>query len=392
MIQPSALSHEYDEGGPDRTVNRLPNAGAVHERIVLSVVVPTLNEYENVGELVARLNRTLADIAHEIIFVDDNSADRTWSAAKALAAQDRRIRCIRRVGRRGLSGACIEGVLSSSAPYVVIMDGDLQHDERCIPAMLELLMADKADLVVATRYTENASGAALGRMRGRISGLSTVLAERLFRTRVSDPLSGFFAIRRDRFESLAPRLSPVGFKILLDILISARGSLRTAEQPYTFRRRFAGASKLDLQVGLDFVGLLFAKATGDLVGPRFITFSLVGAAGLLVHLVSLRFALAVLALPFPPAQGLASLIAMTSNFFVNNAFTYRDCRLKGFALLRGFIAFCAICAVGVLANIGTADWLYTGHVTWWGAGLAGALMGAVWNYLLTRDLVWRPAS
>jgi dolichol-phosphate mannosyltransferase len=111
-----------------------------------------------------------------------------------------------------------------------------------------------------------------------------------------------------------------------------------------------------------------------------------------VHLVSLRFALAVLALGFPLAQGLASLVAMTSNFFVNNAFTYRDCRLKGFALLRGFIVFCAICAVGVLANIGTADWLYTGHVIWWGAGLAGALMGAVWNYLLTRDLVWRPAS
>src|SRR3954454_12333688 len=163
MIQPSALSHEYDQGQPDRTVNCLPNAGAVHGAIVLSVVVPTLNEHENVGELVGRLNRTLADVPHEIIFVDDNSADRTWSAAKALAAQDRRIRCIRRVGRRGLSGACIEGVLSSSAPYVAIMDGDLQHDEGCIPAMLELLMADKADLVVATRYTENASGVARGR-------------------------------------------------------------------------------------------------------------------------------------------------------------------------------------------------------------------------------------
>jgi dolichol-phosphate mannosyltransferase len=130
--------------------------------------------------------------------------------------------------------------------------------------------------------------------------------------------------------------------------------LRIAEQPYTFRRRLAGASKLDLQVGLDFIGLLFAKATGDLVGPRFVTFSLVGAAGLLVPLGVLRLALAVFALGFPVAQGVASVAAMTSNFFVNNAVTYRDCRLKGFAQLTGFAAFCAICAVGVLANIGTA--------------------------------------
>jgi dolichol-phosphate mannosyltransferase len=359
----------------------------------LSIVVPTFKERGNVAELVRRLDLVLAGIAWEAVFVDDNSPDGTAEVVKAIAAADPRVRCIRRVGRRGLAGACIEGMLSSAAPFVAVMDADLQHDERVLPAMLEKLQHGKTDLVAGTRYAQGGSATSFSAPRGAISRLATRLTHRLVGTALSDPMSGFFMMRRDRFDRLAPRLSPVGFKILLDIAITAGPSLRIAEQPYEFGERFDGESKFNAQIGVEFLGLLLAKMTGDLVDPRFIFFALVGAIGLVVHVLALRAAL--LVLPddmtdqFRIAQGCATMVAMTSNFLLNNELTYRDRRLKGWAMLRGFVLFCVFASVGVLANIDLASWLYVDRSRWLVAGAAGAIMSALWNYAMSTLFVWR---
>ena len=359
----------------------------------LSVVAPTFKERGNVAELVRRLDASLTGIAWEIIFVDDNSPDGTADAVKAIARHDPRVRCLKRVGRRGLAGACIEGMLSSAAPYVAVIDADLQHDEKVLPAMLARIEGGEADLVAATRYVAGGSAASFSEGRGAISRLATKLTHRLVGTPLSDPMSGFFMMRRDTFDEIAPRLSSTGFKILLDIAATGGGRLRIAEQPYSFGERFAGESKFNIQIGVEFLGLLLAKMTGDLVDPRFIFFALVGTIGLAVHLLALRTALFVLpddmADQFRVAQACATLVAMTSNFLLNNELTYRDRRLKGWAMLRGFVLFCVFASVGVLANIDLASWLYVDRSRWLVAGAAGAIMSALWNYAMSTLFVWR---
>jgi dolichol-phosphate mannosyltransferase len=354
----------------------------------LCVVVPTFNERDNVTNLVAKLDAALAGISWEVIFVDDNSPDGTWDVARAIAQAAPRVRCIRRIGRRGLSGACIEGILASSAPFVAVMDADLQHDEMQLPKMFALLQGNKAELVVGSRYLNGGDTGNFDSTRLSRSVFATTIAKKLLRIDIADPLSGFFMIRRDRFEQLAPSLSVQGFKILLDIVATARGKLRVIEVPYSFGQRLHGESKLDSSVVLDFLGLVLAKLTRDLVSLRFLLFALVGAIGLVVHLVALYAALAFSA-PFAHAQAFAALVAMTGNFLLNNLLTYRDQRLKGFAAIRGLLLFYLVCSVGFLANVGVAFSLYDQKPIWWLAGAAGALMGVVWNYAVSSLFVWR---
>ena len=356
---------------------------------VLSVVVPTFNERDNVTKLYRKLEATLDGIAWEVVFVDDNSPDGTWDVVRALARQDGRVRCIRRIGRRGLSGACIEGILASSAPYAAVMDADLQHDETQLPKMLSLLQSGQAELVVGSRYIEGGSADSFNRSRAGASALATEVANRVLGVRVADPMSGFFMVRRDRFEQLAPELSTQGFKILLDVIATAHGKLRTVEVPYAFGSRLHGESKLDSMVALDFVGLVLAKFTRDVISLRFLLFAMVGGTGLFVHLATLFVALQVLEFPFPEAQAAGAFVAMTSNFILNNFLTYRDQRLKGFAILRGLLAFYIVCSVGLFANVGVAFSVYDQEPIWWLAGAAGALMGVVWNYAMSGLFVWR---
>src|SRR3954452_2921571 len=355
----------------------------------LSVIVPTFNERDNIEPLLRRLETALAGVTWEVIFVDDNSPDRTWDVVRGLARQDTRVRCIRRIGRRGLSGACIEGILASSAPGAAGIDADLQHDESQLPKMLQLLESGHADLLVGSRYIAGGSAESFNKQRAGASALATEVAKRVLRVEIADPMSGFFMMRRDRFEELAPQLSTQGFKILLDIVAKGRGKLHGKEIPYTFGSRLHGESKLDAMVALDFLGLLLAKLTRDAVSLRFLLFAMVGSLGVLVHFAALFAALEAFDLPFPEAQACAAFCAMTSNFILNNFFTYRDQRLKGFAILRGLLLFYLVCSVGLLANVGVAFSVYDQEPIWWLAGAAGALMGVVWNYAMSGLFVWR---
>jgi dolichol-phosphate mannosyltransferase len=355
----------------------------------LSVVVPTFNERDNVTALYQKLEAALAGIAWEVIFVDDNSPDSTWQVVRGLARQDPRVRCIRRIGRRGLSGACIEGILASSAPCAAVIDADLQHDETQLPKMLALLQSGQTDLVIGSRYIEGGSAASFNKQRAGASALATEVARRVLRVQIADPMSGFFMIRRDCFEQLAPQLSTQGFKILLDVVASARGELRVKEIPYSFGARLHGESKLDSMVALDFLGLVLAKLTNDVISLRFLLFAMVGLLGVFVHFATLYIVLRGFHQPFAVAQGAGALLAMTSNFVLNNFLTYRDQRLKGFAILRGLLLFYLVCGVGLAANVGVAFSVYAQEPIWWLAGAAGALMGVVWNYAMSGLFVWR---
>jgi dolichol-phosphate mannosyltransferase len=355
----------------------------------LSVVVPTFKERDNVPLLVEKLARALVGIDWEVVFVDDNSPDGTAAVARKIGETDARVRCVRRIGRRGLAGACIEGMLASQARYVAVMDADLQHDETLLTAMLAHVR-DDADLAVASRYVDGGSAAGLSSAsREQVSKLSTGIARRLLGVTLSDPMSGFFMMRRDRFEELAPQLSSQGFKILLDIVATARGTLRIAELPFVFAERQHGESKLDARVALDFAALVLAKFTNDTVSFRFLLFCLVGLTGIAIHMTTLQVALSVAALPFGWAQTVATFVAITWNFVLNNMFTYRDQRLFGWQFVTGLIRFQVICAVGAISNVGIATAIYRYDPEWWIAGLGGALMGAVWNYVVSAAFVWR---
>ncbi len=357
---------------------------------LLAVVIPCYNEAANVAPLVARLDATLGGIAWEAIFVDDDSPDGTAQEARRLAAADPRIRVIRRVGRRGLASACVEGMLSTSAPFVAVMDGDLQHDEAALPAMLAAAEAG-ADIVIGSRHVAGgAVGQGLSALRRQVSDLGGWAARLLLPTPVSDPMSGFFLLRREVIEAAAPRLTARGFKILLDILLSLPQVPRVAEVPYVFRPRQAGESKLDALVLLDFAGLLLDKRFGGAVPLRFVGFALVGAIGVLVHLLVLTLAVRGLGLGFAPAQWAATLVAMTANFWLNNTLTYRDVRLRGADLWRGLLLFYGVCGLGAFANVGISSLLVTDEVAGWRlAGAAGALLTGVWNYAVSSTLVWR---
>lgn len=365
-------------------INRVSHAPAPE----LSIIIPTFNERDNVPLLVDRLRQALGEIAWEVIFVDDDSPDQTAELVKTIGASDARIRCIRRIHRRGLAGACLEGMLASQARFVAVMDADLQHEETLLVPMLSVLREDTADLVVGTRYAVGTAVDSFSARRQQISVLATRVARGILRVNLSDPMSGFFMLKRDACERFAPDLSQDGFKILLDIVITARGNLRIVELPYRFRKRHYGESKLDARVALEYGGLILAKVTNGLVSVRFLFFCLIGAVGVLIHLIALVFALNVIGVPFIWSHVIATFIAIASNYVLNNALTYRDRRLVGRAFLTGLVRFYIISILGAVSNIGIGSWLFSSQQKWWLAGLAGAIIGVVWNYLVASALVW----
>lgn len=351
--------------------------------------MPTFNERDNVPELVRALEEALAGIEWEVVFVDDDSGDATAEIVRTLAASNSRVRCIQRIGRRGLSSACVEGILATSTPYVAVMDADLQHDEALLPDMLARLKKDGLDIVVGSRHV---SGGSLGDWdsgRARISRLATRLSRGLVPVDLSDPMSGYFVMTRAAFMGCVRRLSSLGFKILVDLFASSPRPLRFAELGYTFRSRHHGESKLDSKVAWDYAMLLLDKTIGRWIPVRFVAFSLVGGAGVFVHMAVLALLFKTGTTAFTVAQAAATVTAMVFNYAVNNILTYRDRRLSGRAWLVGLASFVAACSVGALANVGVAEYLFGRGREWFVAGFAGILVGAVWNYSVTALYTWR---
>jgi len=362
----------------------MPRAGAE-----LSIVVPTFNERDNVIELVQRLTRALGDSAWEVVFVDDDSPDGTADLVREVAGENSRVRCLQRIERRGLSSACVEGMLSSSAPYLAVIDGDLQHDEQLLPRMLEILKKGDIDIVVGSRYAPGGDVSDWDAKRARMSRIAVRLSRVLVPQELTDPMSGFFMMRRSVLRSSVRRLSGIGFKILADLFASSTEKLRFQELPYRFKLRQAGESKLDSVTAWDYLMLLLDKLTGHIIPVRFVAFCIVGALGVGVHFAALALSTKLLNGSFIQGQAAATLCAMTFNFTVNNVLTYRDRQLHGWHWLRGWLSFVLACSVGGFANLGVAKVVYDWNYGWATAAITGILVGAVWNYAITTLLTWR---
>ncbi|WP_058554112.1 glycosyltransferase family 2 protein [Thiohalocapsa sp. ML1] len=363
---------------------------------LLSIVVPTFRERDNIAALLDRILGVVGDLRWEIVFVDDDSPDGTAAVVRRLAEDDARIRLVHRIHRRGLAGACIEGMLATTAPFVAIMDADLQHDERLIAEMLRALQDEPLDIVIGSRHVGGGSVGAWAESRQLASRVATRLSHFVLKADLKDPMSGFFMLRRELIDEVVRDLSGIGFKILLDIFMSARRPLRFKELPYTFGVRVAGDSKLDSMVATEYILMLLDKTIGRYVPTRFIPFAFIGGLGVFVHMAVLWALFRGLETTFVAGQAVAALVAMTFNFFLNNLFTYRDRRLRGWGLLRGWVSFTLACSVGAVANVGIATYLFhaapAGGLWWVASAVAGILVGAVWNYAVTAVYTWSPKS
>jgi dolichol-phosphate mannosyltransferase len=375
----------------------------MEKTLELAIVLPTLNERKNLRRLVERLDNALQGIAWEAIIVDDNSRDGTSDEARAISLEDPRIRCIQRIGRRGLASAAIEGMCATAAPVVAVMDADHQHDPKLLPGMLAAINSGDYDLAYASRFAEGASTEAWGRPdRVKASGFANKIARKVTGVDLSDPMSGYFMLPTAILRCDADRLSGVGFKILLDILATVDTPLRVKEFPLDFAARAEGESKLDRTVVFEFLIGLYDKWLGRIIPTRFALFGTVGAMGVVVQFAMLWLMLSVVLgerfvyghwssdeTTFNIANTIAALVAMTFNFVLNNELTYADKRLRGVGpLLRGWLNFAVTCSLGLLTNIGATAALKRMHINDVIAVLVGIVLAAVWNFALSSKFVW----
>lgn len=377
-------------------------AQAALRPLELAIVLPTYNERKNIATMVERIDKALSGIAWEMIYVDDNSPDGTADEVRRIAQDNPRVRCIQRIGRRGLASAAIEGMCATSAPFVAVMDADHQHDPALLPQMLAAVRSGDYDLAYASRFAEGASTEAWGRPdRVKASGFANRIANKVTGVELTDPMSGFFMIPAHILRADAHRLSGVGFKILLDILATVDTPLRVKEFPLNFAARAEGESKLDQTVVFEFLIGLYDKWLGRIIPTRFALFGTVGAMGVVVQFGALWVLLHLVfaerfvygnwseSATFNLANTLAATIAMTFNFVLNNELTYSDKRLRGFGpLMRGWAQFAATCSLGLLANVGVAAVLKTMGVHDVLAVLSGIVLAAVFNFSLSSKFVW----
>ncbi len=369
-----------------------PLADPIRHSPELSIVVPVFDESGNVAPLISELTLALEGVNWEVIFVDDDSPDGTSTRVRQLAQEHGRVRCVQRIGRRGLSTACIEGMLASTAPFLAVMDGDLQHDPEVLPKMLSALKVGDTELVVGSRYVDGGGLGDWDSTREKISRIATRLGRTVAPPTLRDPMSGFFMLRRSLLDATVHNLSGLGFKILLDIFASSPRPVVFREIPFVFRTRNSDESKLDSQVVWEYLLLLADKLIGRYVPIRFLSFILIGGLGLIVHLFVLRMGMTTLPVPFVVSQSIATVVAIIFNFSLNNILTYRDKRRYGWQWLAGLASFTVICGVGAIANIGIASYLFDQHSAWLWAAIAGSLTGAVWNYAVTSVYTWGKKS
>lgn len=228
---------------------------------MLSVVLPTYNEAKNLPELLPQIAAALKGIDHEVIIVDDDSPDRTWETALELVKDRSDLHVVRRIGRRGLSSAVIEGFLAAKGEVLAVMDVDGQHDVTLLET-LSAAVQKSGGIAIGSRYVEGGSVGAWDERRYLLSRIATRLALMLCRVKARDPMSGFFAIDRKTFQETLPRLNPKGFKILLDLLVHVRPDTPVIEVPFSFGQRKHGESKLSRRVQIEFIEYLYDVSFG----------------------------------------------------------------------------------------------------------------------------------
>lgn len=361
---------------------------------MISLILPTYNEAANLPILLPKILEVLHGRSFEIIIVDDNSPDGTAEITRKFGEEHREVRAIRRIGRRGLSSAVIEGFLAATGDTLMVMDADGQHDIGLLTKLADAI-AHGNNIAIGSRYVSGGSVGEWDERRFALSRMATRLAQKLCKVRVHDPMSGFFAIQRSTFEAALPTLNPKGFKILLDLLVHAPKGTQAIEIPFQFGKREHGESKLSRRVQLEFIEYLYDVTLGHIIPLTLVKYAIVGLLGVIVHIST--FVAAELVLPatsldllgfsLPLLLGIEAAILF--NFLLNNAWTFKSARLKGFAAFGGFCSYNIACLLGALANYPVTQHLFQQGFPQLVAVAVGAFVGMIWNYTMSRMLTWR---
>jgi dolichol-phosphate mannosyltransferase len=362
---------------------------------VLSLVLPTFNEAENITVLLPKLSKVLDGIPHEIIVVDDNSPDETWRVAQEVSKNEDRVSVIRRIDKKGLSSAVIDGFLAAKGDVLAVMDADGQHDMELLPNLYQAV-SDNKGFAVGSRYIEGGSVGEWDERRQLISRVATKMALALCKVKVKDPMSGFFALDRKVFEDSFSKLNPKGFKILLDLLVHAPEETAAVELPFTFSTRIKGESKLNWKVQLDFLEYLYDVSIGRFIPLTFVKFCIVGTLGVGVHMGAYMFISHLLGggeelniAGFSLAVIGATEIAIIFNFSLNNIWTFANQKLKGMGALIGFGKYNVACTFGAVANWAVSAFLFSLGWIEILAVFIGAMTGVMWNYTMNRLITWK---
>jgi dolichol-phosphate mannosyltransferase len=313
----------------------------------LSVISPTLNEAGNVSRLVEELERALIGIDYEILIVDDNSPDLTWSVAQEISLTHPRVRILRRMRDPGLSVAVIDGFSAAKGDVVACIDADLQHDPSILARMLDELQQG-ADVVVGSRHIDGGSTGEWNRLRRIESWIATKTAHLLLGFRLKDPMSGYFLLWRKDFSKVRGQLNGKGFKILLEILARLHAS-KIKEVPYTFRPRTKGQSKLTGKVILQYLLQLWRLCSSSRhLFVRFMKSVVVGSIGVFVNLAVMALLLKLTKIQSWRASAIASLAANMQNYVLHNIWTYADRPRKAFRMLGDYFSYLLMSAPGLV--------------------------------------------
>lgn len=372
----------------NESVNNQSKAG-----LELSIVIPTFNESENIVVLLDRLVEVLAPLNFEVIVVDDDSPDLTWKFVESYAANNERVRVIRRMDAKGLSSAVTTGMLQANGACIAVMDADLQHDETILPQMARKVLEEGFDVAVGSREAPGGSYGEWSISRKLTSYGAKWLAKLAVGSVAKDPMSGFFAISRDWYLNTVDLVNPSGFKILLEFLV--RGDKpNVVEIGYGFRQRERGETKLNSTVMLEYLLALVDLRFGWLIPNQFVKFAAVGITGSLVNFSGFAFAQAI-GISIPLAVVIGVELAIVWTYFCNNYFTFTPMTFRGRDLLKGFIIYQLVACYGLVVQLSVVEMLLGrypalagGLLTLYLTYMVGVLFAAFGNFMLHTHYTW----
>ncbi len=290
---------------------------------MFSIILPTYNEKESIVKTIKSIKSAVKNKDYEIIVVDDNSPDKTWNIVDTVFKKNSKVRCLRRINKKGLSSAIIDGFIQAKGEYLFVMDADGQHDEKKLNIMFEKIK--KNDIVIGTRFRKGGSVEGWSKTRILASRIGAILARPFLSKKITDPMSGFFGIKKSVFMKYKNNLDGRGYKILLDILFQNK-KFKIEEVPFKFKTRKAGKSKLSFKVMIEYLLMLGKHAVRT--NLHFIPFSIVGITGVLVNTVLLYILTEYLELYYLLSAVFAIETSIITNFLLNNAWTWRKRKFR----------------------------------------------------------------
>lgn len=356
--------------------------------MLLSLIIPTYNESKNIPILLEKIANCLSEVSKEVILVDDNSPDHTWEIARSLSHKYPWLRVIRRMTERGLSSAVLAGFEVAEGEILAVMDSDLQHDETALLGFLSAFQ-NGADIVVGSRKAPGGGVEDWNVVRKFVSWVATILAKITLPRSVSDPMSGFFALKREIYANYKHQINPRGFKILLEFLARTK-NCKIIEVGYTFKGRIHGESKLSRKVIFEYILALYDLSIGQYIPSQFIKYGIIGLSGLLIATYVIFICQYFFLLPKSISIAISIEISILTNFILNNYWTFRTNKLQGiWKISRGLVTFHAICLGGALINQAIALKMLGFGIDVYLSNAFGYFIAAIWNYIINVNITWK---